>query len=185
MTRYMSIEEVDQALIELEEHERTFTADKANNEKHSDTEKPSSRTTPNASSVNGQSAANGIEENGGAHEDVIGESDIDSGSDTIDPGHDEEEELDEENHDGGCDSEDDEDDGVGGPASDEDDEVCVRQKLAEVDPQEEADFERELRALLQARFSLIGSLCAFAFKIFIYNALYSILSETIYLEEII
>lgn len=149
MTRYLSIEEVSAALIELEEHERTFTTDKANSEKYSDTEKPSSRTTSNTSSANGQSPANGVEENGGAHEDVIGESDSDSGSGTIDPeGHDEEEELDEENHDDGCDSEDDEDDG-GGPASDEDDEVHVRQKVAEVDPQEEADFDRELKALLQ------------------------------------
>lgn len=152
MTRYLTIEEVNAALIELEEHERTLTTDKTNSEKHSDTEKPSSRTNSNTSSVNGQSPANGVEENGGMHEDVMGESDSDSGSGTIDPeGHDEEEELDEENHDDICDSEDDEDDG-GGPASDEDDEVHVRQKVTEVDPQEEADFDRELRALLQARF---------------------------------
>ncbi|KAK9283344.1 hypothetical protein L1049_011586 [Liquidambar formosana] len=150
MTRYSSIEEVDVALVELEELERTISTDKANSEKHSDTEKPSSRTSSSTVSVNGQSLANGIEENGRVHEEVIGDSDdSDSGSGTIDPeGHDEEE-LDEENHDDGCDSDDDDDDDGAGPASDEDDEVHVRQKVAEVDPQELADFDRELKALMQ------------------------------------
>ncbi|KAK9282639.1 hypothetical protein L1049_010858 [Liquidambar formosana] len=149
MSRYSSIEEVDVALVELEELERTISTDKANSEKHSDTEKPSSRTSSSTVSVNGQSLANGIEENGRVHE-VIGDSDdSDSGSGTIDPeGHDEEE-LDEENHDDGCDSDDDDDDDGAGPASDEDDEVHVRQKVAEVDPQELADFDRELKALMQ------------------------------------
>uniref|UniRef100_A0A5B6Z5R2 Putative regulator of nonsense transcripts UPF2 isoform X2 n=1 Tax=Davidia involucrata TaxID=16924 RepID=A0A5B6Z5R2_DAVIN len=148
MTRYSSIEEVNAALIELEEHERTVSTDKANSEKHSDTEKPPSRSTSGSISVNGQSLVNGIEENGGAHEEGIGDSDSDSGSGTFDPErHDDEEELDEVNHDDGCDSDDDYDDG-GGPASD-DDEIHVRQKVTEVDPQEEADFDRELRALMQ------------------------------------
>ncbi|KAA8525750.1 hypothetical protein F0562_007599 [Nyssa sinensis] len=149
MTRYSSVEEVNAALIELEEHERTVSTDKANSEKHSDTDKPPSRSTSGSISVNGQNLVNGIEENGGAHEEVVGDSDSDSGSGTFDPeGNDDEEELDEENHDGGCDSDDDYD-GGGGPASDDDDEIHVRQKVTEIDPQEEADFERELRALMQ------------------------------------
>ncbi|XP_057981862.1 regulator of nonsense transcripts UPF2 isoform X1 [Malania oleifera] len=146
MTRYSSIEEVNAALIELEEHERTVPTDKATSEKHSDTEK-SSRNASRSISGNGQSLANGTEENG-VHEEVR-DSDSDSGSGSVDPeGHDEEEELDELNHDDGCDSDDDDDDVVGA-ASDEEDEVHVRQKVQEVDPQEEADFDKELRALMQ------------------------------------
>ncbi|KAH9778558.1 Regulator of nonsense transcripts UPF2 [Citrus sinensis] len=148
MTRYSSIEEVNAALTELEEHERNVSTDKANTEKHSDTEKPSRRPTSNTVSANGQSAVRGTEENGRLHED-IGDSDSDSGSGTIDPdGHDEED-LDEGNHDEECDNEDDDDDEGGGPASDEDDEVHFRQKAAEVDPEELANFEQELRAVVQ------------------------------------
>ncbi|KAK9911705.1 hypothetical protein M0R45_035600 [Rubus argutus] len=146
MTRYSSLEEVNAALVELEEHERTVSTDKANNEKHSDTEKPSRRTTSNKMSVNGQSVVNGTDDNGVVHEDH-GDSDSDSGSGTVDPDR-HEEELDEENRDDGSESEEEDDDG-GGPASDEDDEVHVRQKVAEVDPQEEADFELDLKAVMQ------------------------------------
>lgn len=148
MTRYSSIEEVNSALTELEEHEHNVSTDKANSEKHSDTEKPSKRTTSNTISANGQSAVRGTEENGRLHED-IGDSDSDSGSGTMDPeGHDEEE-LDEGNHDEECDNEDEDDDEGGGPASDEDDEVHFRQKAAEVDPEELANFDQELRAVVQ------------------------------------
>ncbi|KAG6763591.1 hypothetical protein POTOM_031017 [Populus tomentosa] len=143
MIRYSSIEEVNAALIELEENERTVSTDKFNSEKHSDTDKPLCRTTSSTISANGQSIFNGNEENG-SHEDNGG-SDTDSGSGTIDQdGHDEEE-FDEENHDGGVDTEDEDDDGDG-PASEEEDEVHVRQKVAEVDPLEVANFEQELRA---------------------------------------
>lgn len=160
MVRYLSIEEVNAALIELEENERTVSTDKANSEKHSDTEKPLSRTASTTISANGQSTINRSEENG-LHED-IGGSDTDSGSGTIDQdGHDEEE-LDEDNHDDGSDSEEDEDDDGGGPASDEDDEVHVRQKIAEVDPLEASSFEQELRAVMQARFRLLLFLLAVA-----------------------
>lgn len=149
MTRYSSIEEVNAALVELEEHECTISTDKANSEKHSDTEMPSSRSSSNTVSVNGQGAMNGTE-NGRVHDD-LGDSDSDSGSGTIDPEGQDEEEFDEGNHDDDSEDDDDDDDG-GGLASDEDDEVRVRQKVTEVDPQEEASFEQELRAVLQARF---------------------------------
>jgi regulator of nonsense transcripts 2 len=159
MIRYSSIEEVNAALIELEENERTVSTDKFNSEKHSDTDKPLCRTTSSTIAANGQSILNGNEENG-LHED-IGGSDTDSGSGTIDQdGHDEEE-LDEENHDGGVDTEDEDDDGDG-PASEEEDEVHVRQKVAEVDPLEVASFEQELRAVMQARFRLLFFLLTIA-----------------------
>ncbi|XP_059456237.1 regulator of nonsense transcripts UPF2 [Corylus avellana] len=148
MTRYSSIEEVSAALIELEEHEHAVSTDKANNEKHSDTENPPTRTTSDSVPANGQRIVNGPEENGQVHED-IGDSDSDSGSGSTEPGGHDDEYLDDENHDGGCDSEDEDDDDGGGPASDDDDEVHVRQTVAEVDPQEEASFELELRAVVQ------------------------------------
>ncbi|XWS66111.1 hypothetical protein CRYUN_Cryun05aG0172300 [Craigia yunnanensis] len=161
MTRYSSMEEVNAALVELEEHERTALTDKTSSEKHSDTEKPSRRIPAHSISADRPSILNGSEENG-VHEE-IGDSDSESGSGTIEPeGHDEND-LDEENHDDGCDT-DEEDDG--GPASHEDDEVHVRQKVAELDPQEVANFDQELRAVLQASFRLfliiaVASLCTF------------------------
>ncbi|KAJ6432784.1 hypothetical protein OIU84_019924 [Salix udensis] len=146
MIRYTSIEEANAALIEHEENECTVSTEKASSEKHSDIDKQLSGTTSSIISANGQRTTNVNDENG-LHEG-IGGSDTDSGSGTIDQdGHDEEE-LDEENHDNRCDTEDEDDDGVG-PASDEDDEVHVRQKLAEADPHEVASFEQELRAVMQ------------------------------------
>nr|XP_023905779.1 regulator of nonsense transcripts UPF2 isoform X1 [Quercus suber]XP_023905780.1 regulator of nonsense transcripts UPF2 isoform X2 [Quercus suber] len=145
MTRYSTIEEVNAAIIELEDHEHTVSTDKVGNEKHSDTEKRSRRSTSDATSANGQSI-NGTDENG-VHEG-IGDTDSESGSGSEPEGHDDEE-LDEENHDDGCDSEDEDDDDGGGPASDDDDEVRVRQKAPEVDPLEEANFEQELKAVMQ------------------------------------
>ncbi|KAK3034424.1 hypothetical protein RJ639_034661, partial [Escallonia herrerae] len=140
MTRYSSIEEVDAALIELEEHELVRSTWILKNYQ--------AELLLAAPQGVDKGFANGIEENGQVHEEVTRDSDSDSGSGTIDPeGHDDNEELDEENHDA-CDSEDDYDDG-GGPASDEDDEVHVRQKITKVDPQEEAEFDREFRALMQ------------------------------------
>ncbi|KAL3835380.1 hypothetical protein ACJIZ3_010116 [Penstemon smallii] len=148
MTRYSTFEEVNAALIELDEHERRVS-EKAQSEKYSDSEKPPSRTNSGNLSVNGQSLLNGIKENGESREEVGGETDSDSGSGTIEHiiDHDDDE-SDGENQDEAAESENDYDDG-GDQASDEDDEVHVRQKTAEVDPQEMADFDREMRALMQ------------------------------------
>ncbi|XP_076936066.1 regulator of nonsense transcripts UPF2-like [Bidens hawaiensis] len=139
MTRYLTIEEVDAALVQLEENERTVLTEKVSSEK----DKPTVLTTASgSSSVNGQVAANGIEENGRAHEEGNGGHDSASQGSTMDPdGNDDEDELDDE----ACDSEDD----YGGQASDEDNEFHVRQKVMVVDPEEEADFDREFRALMQ------------------------------------
>lgn len=145
MTRYSTIEEVDAALLLLEEHEHTALTDKANGEKHIEQEKTTSTSASGSSSVNRQVLANGIEENGGTHEEGNGESDSASQGSTMDPdGNDDEEELDDD----ACDSDDDyaERDG---PVSDEDDEIHVRQKVMLVDPEEEAEFDREFRALMQ------------------------------------
>ncbi|KAK6933282.1 MIF4G-like, type 3 [Dillenia turbinata] len=138
MTRYMTLEEVNAALLELEEHERNTSSDKTGTEKHSDVEKRPSRTSSNVISANGKGLANGIEENGEAHEDIE-ESDTDL-SGLSDPSVESEDDDD--------DSEDDDEDDGGGPPSDED-EVHVRSKMAEVDPQEESLDSRKLE--LRAR----------------------------------
>ncbi|KAI3705172.1 hypothetical protein L1987_75405 [Smallanthus sonchifolius] len=129
MTRYSTIEEVDAALVQLEEH----------GEKHMEHEKPTSMSSASGSLlVNGQGVANGSEENGGTHEEGNREYDSASQGSTMDP--DDEEELDDD----ACESDDDY-----AEASDEDDEIHVRQKVMLVDPEEEAEFDREFRALMQ------------------------------------
>ncbi|XP_022990211.1 regulator of nonsense transcripts UPF2-like [Cucurbita maxima] len=149
MTRYSSIEDVNAAFVELEEHERSVSSDKSNTEKHLDAEKPMSRATSNTTSANGRDTVNGSRENGASHGDGV-DSDSDTGSGTIEAEGCDDEESDLGNHEDGCDSDDDEDDEEAGrPASDEDDEVHVRQKVSEVDPREEANFDQELRAVMQ------------------------------------
>ncbi|XP_041998089.1 regulator of nonsense transcripts UPF2-like [Salvia splendens] len=144
MIRYSSFEEVNVALSDLEELERRVS-EKAHNEKYSDSEKTPRRTSSGTLSVNGQSTGNGTEENGEVHEDDAGETDSDSGSGTTENIGRDDEETDQDEV---GESEDEYDDGRD-PASDEDDKVRVRQKVAKVDPQEVADFDRELRALMQ------------------------------------
>lgn len=139
MTRHSSIEEVVASLIELEEQERAISSDKSNSEKYSDREKTSRRTSSKSKFANGQSLGNGIDENG-----VVHNSETDSGSDDREGRV--EEELDDD--DDGSDSNVDDDDG-GRPASDDEDEVRVRQKVVQVNPEDEAEFDRELKALMQ------------------------------------
>ncbi|KAI5440989.1 Regulator of nonsense transcripts upf2, variant 3 [Lathyrus oleraceus] len=146
MVRYNSADEVNAALVELEEHDRIVSADKASSEKLSDTDKPLSRTSSTAMVRNKQNNDNGTEENG--VQDNVNDGEHDSGSDVIDVEEHDDEELDEENHDDGCETEDDDED-EDGPASDDEDEVHVRQKVTEVDPLEEANFDQELKAVLQ------------------------------------
>ncbi|KAK6929264.1 Up-frameshift suppressor 2, C-terminal [Dillenia turbinata] len=140
MTCYSTIEKVNAALVELEEHKRNVSSDKTSIEKHSDAGKPPSRTSSNVISANGKGIANGVEENGEAHEDIEDSNTDSSGiSDLIGDSEDDDD-----------DGEDDDEDDGGGPPSVED-EVHVRSKVAEVVPQEAAEFDQELRALMQAR----------------------------------
>ncbi|KAK9169015.1 hypothetical protein Syun_001155 [Stephania yunnanensis] len=153
ITRYSTIEEVNAALQELEEHEQSASSDKINSERHSDAEMSKRMgQTSSIASANGQIRTNGIEVNGRTHEDAVADSDSDSGSGSINPDvHEDEEELYEdksENQDDESDSDVDDDDGGAHVASDED-EVQVRPKVVKVNPEEEAEFDRELRALMQ------------------------------------
>ncbi|KAL6494416.1 Regulator of nonsense transcripts upf2 [Orobanche gracilis] len=143
MIRYSSFEEVNAALAEFEEHERRVSTDKAHthNEKYLDLGKSPSRASSGTQYINGQSLTNGTEENEESHENV-GETESDSGSGT-------DEHVDHETDGENQDESEDDCDGRGERASDEDDKVRVRQKVSEVDPEEMADFDRELRALMQ------------------------------------
>ncbi|XP_031488247.1 regulator of nonsense transcripts UPF2 [Nymphaea colorata] len=151
MTRYSSVEEVNAALTELEEHDRNAAMDKANSEKHSDTEPRKSTIRPSASMTeNGQRPSNGIDDSGVGPEDAVSVSDSESGS--IDPDGQDDEDLYEyksENHDDECEEEEEDEDAGEPTATDEDDDVPVRQKPVDIDPQEQADFDREFRALIQ------------------------------------
>jgi regulator of nonsense transcripts 2 len=146
MSRYSSVEELNAALVELEENEHAAPVEKAESERHSDSESQRRQPRGAASSVNGQAPLNGAEESGKDHEVAGSESFSDSGS--ID-GQEDEEDLSEEKSNDGSDNEgDDEDDGIP-VGSDEDEGVEIRQKVVQVDPKEQEDFDRELKALLQ------------------------------------
>ncbi|CAN8284822.1 unnamed protein product [Cochlearia groenlandica] len=139
MTRYVTIDEVNAATLRLEEREHVSSVDKVVIERHSDI-KTLSRSSSGAVSSNGK----GIGENGEAHEEG---SDTDSGSGSV-IRDEQKEELDDGNRERGSESEDgDEYDDGNGPGSD--DEFRVRQKVVTVDPEEQADFDQELKALLQ------------------------------------
>lgn len=158
MTRYATIDEVNAAILQLEERENASSADKVSIERHSDT-KPLGRSSSSGISSNGKSIAKDIGENGEAHKE---ESDSDSGSGSV-VRDGQNEELDDGNHDRGSGSDNGDDYDVGdGPRSDDDNEFRVRQKVVTVDPEEQADFDQELKALLQA-----SSLCIFVASIFL------------------
>ncbi|KAF7079397.1 hypothetical protein CFC21_083635 [Triticum aestivum] len=143
MTRYSSIDELNSALAELEEHERVASVEKPESERHSDNE--SQKRQPHD---DGRGSANGAEGNGKDHgEGADSESYSDSGSIG---GHEDEEDLlsEEKSNDASENEGDDEDDGMP-VGSDEDEGVEVRQKVLQVDPKEQEDFDRELKALLQ------------------------------------
>ncbi|VAI58744.1 unnamed protein product [Triticum turgidum subsp. durum] len=143
MTRYSSIDELNSALAELEEHERVASVEKPESERHSDNE--SQKRQPHD---DGRGSANGAEGNGKDHgEGADSESYSDSGSIG---GHEDEEDLlsEEKSNDASENEGDDEDDGMP-VGSDEDEGVEVRQKVVQVDPKEQEDFDRELKALLQ------------------------------------
>ncbi|XP_062222688.1 regulator of nonsense transcripts UPF2-like isoform X2 [Phragmites australis] len=146
MSRYSSMEELNAALVELEESECAAPVEKAESERHSDNESQTRQPQDAAPSVNGQTSGNGVEENGKDHE---GGSESYSDSGSIDGREDEEDLLSEEKSNDGSDNEgDDEDDDIP-VGSDEDESVEIRQKVVQVDPKEQEDFDRELKALVQ------------------------------------
>uniref|UniRef100_A0ACD5YMA5 Uncharacterized protein n=1 Tax=Avena sativa TaxID=4498 RepID=A0ACD5YMA5_AVESA len=145
MTRYSSMDELNSALAELEEHELAASVEKPESERHSDNE--SQKKQPHDGASNGRGSVNGAEGNGKDHgEGADSESYSDSGS--IDGREDEEDLLSEEKSNDASENEgDDEDDGMA-VGTDEDEGVEVRQKVVQIDLKEQEDFDRELKALL-------------------------------------
>ncbi|KAH9311222.1 hypothetical protein KI387_026257, partial [Taxus chinensis] len=153
MIRYSSLEEADAAITKLEEQEWNVVPERIGNEKYSDTEgvKAALHSAPIAAG-NGQMVMDGTEENGIGIDD--GESGIETESSSLEPDcHEDEEESDEDksvDRDDERYDENEEEDGGEPVASEEEEDVQIRQKkLMEVDPEEEADFERELKAVMQ------------------------------------
>lgn len=167
MTRYTSFEEVTAAIMDLEEQELKYNKAKSGMAGNT-VEEPATRGDIShggiTSSTNGASQFREVDQKNESrngemqkqNDDGIireRESDSDSVSSDGDGRQDEEDDLDDdkyhEHEDEG--EEEEEEDGRGDASgSDEEDQVKVKQKKAtEIDPAEEAEFERELRAVMQ------------------------------------
>ncbi|XP_024530355.1 regulator of nonsense transcripts UPF2 [Selaginella moellendorffii] len=138
MTRYATFEEANQALLEMEERENMMM-EKAANGKYLEMEVPFSAE-PSQVVGNG---GNGLRRENGVDE---GESLSETESGSMD-GHEEEEDDVERDEEG--EEEEEEAELEHAAVSEEDDHVKLRCKSKEVDPLEDADFEKELRALMQ------------------------------------
>ncbi|OEL29494.1 Regulator of nonsense transcripts UPF2 [Dichanthelium oligosanthes] len=150
MTRHSSIEGLNDALVALEENDRVTTAEKGGDERHADSESQLKQSENAAFDANGKRAENRTKKNVKGHEEVA---DSESSSDSRSRyrnGHEDgkrfpyEERLDDrlENEDNSeC---------IDAPVgSDEEETVEVRRKVVRVDPKEQEDFDKELKAILQ------------------------------------
>uniref|UniRef100_A0ACD5USJ2 Uncharacterized protein n=1 Tax=Avena sativa TaxID=4498 RepID=A0ACD5USJ2_AVESA len=131
MTRYSSIELLASALVELEENEKTKQSESA------------------ALDASCKSSANRPDRNGRHQEEAV-DSEGYSGSGSIPrDGHEDRDSLYEEKSDDGSENGVDSADDDTPAGSDEEESVKVRRKVVKVDPKEQEDFDRELKALLQ------------------------------------
>lgn len=131
MTRYSSAELLASALVELEENEKTKQSESA------------------VSDASCKSSANRPDKNGRGHEEVA-DSESYSGSRSIyRDGSEDGDSLYEENSDDRSGNGVVDDDDAMPAGSDEEERVQVRHKVVQVDPKEQEDFDRELKALLQ------------------------------------
>lgn len=131
MTRYSSIELLASALVELEENEKTKQSESA------------------AFDASYKSTANRSDKNGRDHEEAA-DSESYSGSGSIHrDGHEDGDSLYEEKSDDRSENGVDSDDDDTPAGSDEEESVKVRRKVVKVDPKEQEEFDRELKALLQ------------------------------------
>lgn len=163
MTRFASFEEVNLAIMDLEEQE--FKSEKVKDDVNQNARDGVGGDLAHGANAisNGTSQPDqkhvmvngtGQVQNGMGLHDGEGETDSESGSTEGDGGQEEEEDLDEDKypeHDDEGEEEDDDEDAGGEPlGSEEEDQVKVKQKkVMEIDPVEEAEFERELRAVMQ------------------------------------
>ncbi|KAL6652362.1 hypothetical protein ACP70R_011287 [Stipagrostis hirtigluma subsp. patula] len=147
MTRHSSIQELNDALVELEENERVTLAEKGGKETHSYNESLLTQSENVAFDANIKRSPNRPEKHCRDHEEV-GRSES-SSDDRTRYWEDEEDFLYEERSDNRSENEDN-NEGIDVPVgSDEDGSVEVRQMLVRADPKEQEDFDRELKALLQ------------------------------------
>ncbi|KAJ7557891.1 hypothetical protein O6H91_04G014000 [Diphasiastrum complanatum] len=155
MVRYSSFEEVNQAILELEEKEQSMGSEKTSNGKY-DTQTAKLSVGNGTGLIEQREAGNESinlpRENGVGLDE--GESEIETESGSMDAdGQEEDEELDEDKYvehddDGDDDVEEEETEEVMG--SEEEEHVKVKQKeKMQIDPVEEAEFEKEFRALMQ------------------------------------
>ncbi|KAK3142034.1 hypothetical protein QOZ80_4BG0341330 [Eleusine coracana subsp. coracana] len=138
MIRHSSLEELNDTEDKIEENER-----------HAD-RKLRSKQSGNAAYGNGNRSVNRPDQNGWDQEEVAeSECSSDSASRYGD-GHEEKEEFPYEERSDGMSGNEDHGEGIEVPIdSDEEECVKVRQKVVQVDPKEQEDFDRELKAVLQ------------------------------------
>lgn len=161
MVRYCTFDEANLAIMDLKEQELSLNSEKAKNCRYQNTQDSVGLAQAPSSPANGvgqagqrQLTVNGTArgENGMGPQEGESETDTESGSMEAD-GQDEEEELDEEkygDHDDEGEDEDDEEEAGEPLVSEEEDHVKVKQnKILEIDPAEQAEFERDLRAVMQ------------------------------------
>ncbi|KAL3689456.1 hypothetical protein R1sor_015765 [Riccia sorocarpa] len=160
MVRFTTFEEANQAILELEERERSMLSEKQGNGRFQPAEAnpqgPNEIPVPSsgaAQDVRGVDHAMSPAENGTSLPDE-GDSETETESGSMEPdGQDEEEELEEEKYaENDEDGDDEEEEEVSADAvgSEEEEHIKMKQKkVVEVDPAEAEEFERELRALMQ------------------------------------
>lgn len=152
MARFTTFEEANQALLDLEEKEQSMAVEVTGSNKRDQLVVPDlSNGLTNAASEE-QGVENGVEDNGaGVADEVDSESETESGSMELD-GQEEDEEMEDKygDQEEDADEDDDDDNGLETVGYDDDEHVTVKQKkVIETDPAEEAEFEREFRALMQ------------------------------------
>ena len=149
MTRHSSLEGLNNALVELEQNEHVAAARKGGDESHWDSESQSKQSENVAFDANDKMTANISKKNGRDHEEAPnGENSTDSTS-RYRNGHEDEEDFPrKERLDDRLENEDRIEDIAVPVGSDEEETVEVRKKKVQVDPKDQEDFDRELKAIL-------------------------------------
>uniref|UniRef100_A0A0A9CYX7 MIF4G domain-containing protein n=1 Tax=Arundo donax TaxID=35708 RepID=A0A0A9CYX7_ARUDO len=149
MTRHSSIEELNDALVELEENEHVASPDKGGNERQADSESRPKQSESAPFDAHSNRSEIRPEKNGRDFEEVADSaSSSDSRSRYRDGHEDEEDFLYEERPDDRPENEDHREDTDTPVGSDEEESVGIRQKVVHVDPKEQEDFDRELKVIL-------------------------------------
>lgn len=147
--RHSSLEGLNNALVELEQNEHVAAARKGGDESHWDSKSQSKQSENVVFDANDKMIANISNKNGRDHEEAPnGENSTDSTSRYRNGHEDEEDFLREERLDDRLENEDRIEDITVPVGSDEEETVEVRKKKVQVDPKDQEDFDRELKAIL-------------------------------------